>query len=117
MEGKLYIPIGTLILMGLVLSLMIVGGYASTTRHVELQEAVGPQKAGRPQGPVALQEKVGPQEIIRPQQPSGSQETVGPEASEGPHEFVGQRAGIGPADPIVLVARVLRLVGLATEGG
>jgi len=111
MEGKLYIPIGALILMGLVLSAMIVGGCASTTRHVEPQEAVGPQEAGRPQGPVGAQEKAGPQEIIR------SQGTVGPEGPLGPHEPVRQREGIGPADPVVLVARVLRLVGLATEGG
>jgi len=111
MGGKLSIPIGALVLMGLVLSAMIVGGCASATRHVEPQEAVGPQEAGRPQGPVGPQEEVGPQEIIRPQG------TVGPEGPGDLHESIEQRERIGPADPVVLVARVLRLVGLATEGG
>jgi hypothetical protein len=105
MQSKLSTPLVLLILMSLILSVMLVSVCAAAARPVGPQGAVGPNG------------NVGPQSSVGPQAPTGPQEMVksrGPVSLEEPG---GQRGRFGPADPVVFVARVLKTVGLATEGG
>jgi hypothetical protein len=105
MQSKLSTPLVLLILMSLILSVMLVSVCAAAARPVGPQGAVGPNG------------NVGPQASVGPQAPTGPQEMVksrGPVSLEEPG---GQRGRFGPADPVVFVARVLKTVGLATEGG
>jgi hypothetical protein len=111
MQSKLSTPLVLLILMSLILSVMLVSVCAAAARPIGPQGPVGPQGAVGPNG------NVGPQASVGPQAPTGPQEMVksrGPVSLEEPG---GQRGRFGPADPVVFVARVLKTVGLATEGG
>ena len=105
-----------LILMGLMLSVMIVSGCAATTQPVGPQEPVEPQGPVGPQGAVAPNGNVGPQKAVGPRGTLGPQETIGLEKPVDLPEPVDQGGRIGPADPVVLVARLLKAVGLAAEG-
>lgn len=106
MRSRLSTPLIVPVLMGLILSVMFVSGCGVSTQPVGPQEPVEPQEMIGPDGKnVGPQETVGPKEIIRSQKPVHLPEPVG------------QGERIGPADPVILVARVLKLVGFATQGG
>ncbi len=106
MQGKLSTLLVVPVLMGLILSVMIVSGCAPSTRPDEVQGPIGPQAVVGPDG-----KNVGPGEAVGPKEIIGSHKPV-----QLPETFE-QGGRIGPADPVVLVARVLKLVGLATQGG
>jgi hypothetical protein len=101
--------VAVLILMGLILSVMIVCGCAAIT------QPAGPQATLGPQGPVGPDGNIGPQKAAGLRGTSGPQETIGLEKPGGLPEPVGQGRRIGPADPVILVAHVLKVVGLASE--
>jgi len=104
MDGRLPALLVAIILMNALLSPVVVSGCAADTGPVGPQEAVGPQELTGPQGALAPQTSSGPQEMIRVSGPMGPQQSGG-----GPDR-------IGPADPVVLAARALTLVGLAAQG-
>jgi hypothetical protein len=93
------------------LNAMIASGCAVTAQPVGPGESVGSPDAIGYYEPTDPQKLVGHQAVVGPQEPTALQGTVGLQ------ELDRQTGRIGPADPVVLVARVLRLVGLAETKG
>jgi hypothetical protein len=110
MDGRLPALLIAIILINALLSPVVVGGCAADTGPAGPQEPVGPQ--GSP-GPQRL---VRPQEALAPQISSGPQEMNGMRRQMDQQRYDGGADRIGPADPVVLAARVLKLVDLATPG-
>jgi len=111
LEDRLSIPAGILVLIGFILSVMIVSGCTAATESVGPQGPLGPEGAVVPQGKVGLEEAVGPQTSPGPHETTRSQ---GPVSLTDP---VGQQGQFGVADPVVFLARMLELAGLATKVG
>jgi hypothetical protein len=123
MGSKVSTLIVVLILTGLILSVLIISGCAATTRLAGPQESIGPQEPVGPQGAVGPDKKTVSYTTISRQGPSETQKRIGPQKTTeasgrvGLQEPVGKQRRISPADPVMLVARVLELVGLATKVG
>jgi hypothetical protein len=116
MDGRLPALLIAIILMNALLSPVVVSGCAADTGPVGPQEPVGPHGAVGPQGSSGPHRLVGPQEALAPQTTSRPQQMIGNSGPMGQQQFDGGPDRIGPADPVVLAARVLKLVGLATPG-
>jgi hypothetical protein len=110
MDGRLPALLVAIILMNALLSPVVVSGCAADTGRVGPQEPVGPQET------VGPQELTGSQGALAPQTSSGPQDMIGVSGPMGPQQSDGGPDRIGPADPVVLAARALTLVGLATQG-
>ena len=110
MDSRLPALLIAIILMNALLNPVVLSGCAADTGLVGPQEPAGSQERVEPQ------ELIGPQAARAPQLSSGPQEMIGVSGPMGQQQSGGRPDRIGPADPVVLAARVLTLVGLAAQG-